>query len=82
MIIATPSGGIKEDMGRFPPVGGSLPTPPSLRRRNKINKISYIRRICGFLTLRIAFCPLDTPPQEKKNLVQPLATSSSGLIKS
>ena len=53
------------DMGPFPSVGGSLPTPPSLRRK-KMTKISYIRRICGFLTLRIAFCPLDAPPQEKQ----------------
>ena len=59
MIIATPSGGIKGGHGAFPPVGGSLPTPPPSLRRKKNTKISYIRRICGFLTLRIAFEELN-----------------------
>ena len=83
MIIVTPSGGIKGGGGHgaFSPSRRLFAHSP-LTQKKTITKISYIRRICGFLHLRIAFWPLDAPPQEEKNLVPPLATPSGGLIES
>ena len=80
MIIATPSGSIKGTRGAFSPSRRLFAHSPHSEEKNY--QISYIRRICGFLPLRIAFCPLVAPPQGKKNLVPPLATPSDGLIES
>ena len=80
MIIATPSGGIKGD---FPPVGGSLPTPPH-SKGEKNTKISYFGEFVDFWPSKSHFA-LSMPrhkKKEKKKLVPPLATPSGGLIES
>ena len=85
MIIATPSGASRGDMGPFPPVGGSLPTPPSLRRK-KIPKSATFGEFVDFWPSESHFA-LSMPrhkkkKKKKKKLVPPLATPFGGLIES
>ena len=48
-------------MGAFPPpVGGSAPTCPPVRRKNGQNQ-PFSAKFLNFCPLRIAFCPLVSP---------------------
>ena len=55
--------------GAFAPLGGSVPSLPSPRRK-KWPKSAIFGKFLDFCPLRIAFCPLDVP--HKKFLVPPL----------
>ena len=65
MIIATPSGGIKGGHGAFPPVGGSLPTPPPSLRRKKIPKSVIFGEFVDFWPSESHFA-LSMPRHKKK----------------